>query len=198
MRTPFLALAAAAALVAPGALRAQVPAEPGSFSVAASLFTDDTGSLVGVWYLLGERLNLGLEFEGNRSTSEETVTTRGTENSGVARTREWTLGPAVKWYGRSNGPVVPYLRAKASWGHSRDELELQEELETEAESSVLLLSAGIGAEWFPISQLSIGAHAGVVWQRREVDNRTGQVDRDRTDTDLRTFRSGIELFYYFR
>lgn len=196
IRTLAAALVAST-LVLPRASSAQNPADPGSLSLAASLFTDDVGSVIGVWYLAGSRLNLGLEVEANRSRSEEMVRTPGTQSDGLATSSTWTVGPVVKWYGRSTGPVVPYLRAKAAWGREDDELEILDEVESEGEATRLLISGALGAEWFPISNLSIGAHAGVLWQRREVESRNGQVERDRTDTNWATFRSGIELFYYF-
>lgn len=198
MRLAPLALLVLVGLVTPSTAMAQVPAEPGSISIAASLFTDDDGSVLGVWYLLGSRLNLGLEVELNRATSEETVTSPSTKNDGLAETESWTVGPAVKWYGRVDGPVIPYLRAKVAYGESANELQLRGEIDSEGSSSTFLVSGALGAEWFPIPQLSVGAHAGLFWQRREVDTRNSQVRRDRTDTNWATFRSGIELFYYFR
>jgi hypothetical protein len=59
-------------------------------------------------------------------------------------------------------------------------------------------SLSIGAEWYPIRYLGIGAHAGLQWLNESYDSTAGNVIRDRSTTTWGTFRSGLELHFYFR
>jgi hypothetical protein len=59
-------------------------------------------------------------------------------------------------------------------------------------------SLSLGAEWYPLRYLSIGGHAGLQWLRDDVDSAANGIVRDRTTTSWGTFRSGLEVQFYFR
>lgn len=199
----LLSLSLLLLVLAPAAIRAQpsradspVPVA-GDWTVAASLFTSDTGSVFSVGRMLTDRLSLGLELDLRSTDSEETLQA-SVESRGEATSTDHTIGPTVKWYGTRDTPVSPYLRAKVAFGWDDEELFIQGERQRYEDLFRIQASLSLGAEWYPLRFLGVGGHAGFQWLRDTVDSEANDVARDRTTTTWGTFRSGLELNFYFR
>lgn len=210
MRRPSFAPAALAVLLAaltvsssPASLRAQAGADgaavpvAGDWTLAASLFEPDTGSLFGIGRMLTDRLAVGLELDLRDTDSEETlesnITTRG-----QARSTDHTIGPTLRWYGSRDTPVSPYLRAKMAFGWDDDELIIQGDQQQYQDLFTLQASLSLGAEWYALRYLSVSGQAGIQWRRDTVDSAANGVSRDRSTTTWGTFRSGLALNFWFR
>jgi hypothetical protein len=203
MRPRSVSLAALVLAFLPAAVCAQsgpsTPSVPvaGDWSVSASLFTSSTGSVFTVGRMLSDRLALGMELDLRSIDSEETVDA-SVISRGDATSTDYTIGPTIKWYGSRDTPVSPYLRAKIALGWDDEELIIQDEVQRVEDVFRYQGSLSIGAEWYPIRFLGVGAHAGLQWLRESYDSVTGDVIRDRSTTTWGTFRSGLELHFYFR
>jgi hypothetical protein len=186
-------------LLCPTAISAQEDGLPraGDWSVAASLFTSDTGSVFGIGRMITDRLALGLELDLHGSDAEETVVSNFTSR-GTATNSEHSIGPTAKWYGTRDTPVSPFVRAKIAFGWDDSELIIQDQQQQYSDAFVIQGSVALGAEWYPLRYLSVGGHAGLQWLRETVDSSANGISRDRTTTSWGTFRSGLELNYYFR
>lgn len=202
-RRSYALAAALFALGVPGAARAQggaaasdVPVA-GDWSLAASLFEPDTGSLFGVSRMITDRLAVGLELDLRDTDSEETVQANITTR-GEARGTDHTIGPTLRWYGSRDTPVSPYLRTKVAMGWDDDELIIQGDQFQYQDLFTIQASLSLGAEWYALRYLSVSGHAGLQWRRDTIDSSANGVMRDRTTTTWGTFRSGLELNFYFR
>ena len=61
-------------------------------------------------------------------------------------------------------------------------------------------AVAVGAEWYPIRWLGVGGHTGLVWQRTDteaINDNSGNSFEGATK-NLRTFRSGLMVNFYFR
>ena len=175
------------------------PAVPvaGDWSVSASLFTSSTGSVFTFGRMMTDRLALGMELDLRSIESDETVDASVISN-GDAVSTDYTIGPTIKWYGTRDAPVSPYIRAKVALGWDEEQLVIQDELQRTQDIFTVQGSLSIGAEWYPIRYLGIGAHAGLTWLNESFDSVVNDVTRDRSTTTWGTFRSGLELHFYFR
>ena len=206
-RRALLPLAALAALALPGPAelgaqqsRDHAPGD-GEWSVMFTLFEPDVVTHLGVFRMVGDRINLGLEADLNWADGEQRVE----PDDGIPTRAEgttWTasVGPTVRWYGSRIGPVSPYLRSRLAIGWGGSELYVNDVRQNEEESVSVNLSLGIGAEWYPVSGIGIGGHTGIQWTRTDTDRRSDSqgTDYDGTTQNLRTFRSGLVISFYFR
>ena len=204
-RTSFAALVPVALLTAavlPAPCVAQTGSEPsvpvaGDWTIAASLFEPDAGSLFGLGRMFTDRLAVGLELDlrdtDSRETVESNITTRG-----EARSTDHTVGPFVKWYGARDTPVSPYLRGKLALGWDDGELIIQGDQQQYQDLFTVQASLSLGAEWYALRYLSVSGHAGFQWRRDTIDSSANGVMRDRETTTWGTFRSGLELNFWFR
>ncbi len=204
-RTSFAALVPLALLTAavlPAPSLAQTGSEPsvpvaGDWTIAASLFEPDAGSLFGLGRMFTDRLALGLELDLRDSDSRETVESNITTR-GEARSTDHTVGPFVKWYGARDTPVSPYLRGKLALGWDDGELIIQGDQQQYQDLFTVQASLSLGAEWYALRYLSVSGHAGLQWRRDTIDSSANGVMRDRETTTWGTFRSGLELNFWFR
>ena len=95
-------------------------------------------------------------------------------------------------------PVSPYLRGKFAVGWNDNELIIQGDQQQYQDIFTIQGSLSLGAEWYPLRYLSVGGHAGLQWVRDTVDSASNNIVRERTSTSWGTFRSGLELNFYFR
>ena len=187
-----------ALLALPSAVHAQAP-ERGTWSVGLPLFTEDVGSVLNGGLMATDRLHLGLEVNLRAAQVEEEVnrTTLGL-NSEVEAT-DFAFGPVVKWYGSGIGPVVPFLRLRGLWGRGTQQITVGGDPFREIDTTVLAGGLSLGAEWFPIRQLSLSGHTGLEYSREtfeRIDFDGDVIERSRDD--LRTFRSALAVTFYFR
>jgi hypothetical protein len=199
-RTPTaLALTLGAALLLATPTQAQRLPVRGDWSIASQLFTSDFGTVFGVWRMMTDRINGGVEVDFRYGDSEEDVVSN-VSIRGTVTTWELNIGPSVKFYGLRTGPVSPYLRFKASVGWASSKFQLVNSVQRDEDRFNLQGSAALGAEWYPIRQLAIGAHTGFQWLRTTLDRaeNDGSIVRNRVTDTLGTFRSGLELHFFFR
>lgn len=188
-----------ALLVAGGSLTAQTVPAAGSWGLTAAL-PDGGGNTFGLWRMIGARTNLGFEADYRYTRAEDDASTPQLGPDLVARRSRIVLGPTVKRYLRERGPVAAYVRASAAWGWSDDELERPAggAVERDTKETTQLYRVALGADWFPFPELAIGAFTGIVAVRDDIEVQVAGVGTaTRKTTTWNTFRSGIELQYYF-
>jgi hypothetical protein len=189
-------LAAAALAVAwllPGEAGAQ---ETEGFPRAPSIaLAAGGGSTVGVWFPMGDRLQVGAEIGlgWNR---------RGGTEGGADPSSAWsgavnlTVKVPLEGAEGAEGNLVPYFVAgpqmNVAGGEGRTDVTL------------LGAMAGFGLDWFPAPRVSVGGHVGARVTRRRVEHRgldhfgNPTTLSDRTDWSLATLSSGIRVHLYLR
>lgn len=195
----LLTLALALGLASASPADAQRVPVDGDWSISAQLFNSDLGTIFGLWHMFTDRINAGIEAEIRSGESSEELDAQ-VVTRGVATTDLFTIGPSIKLYGMRGGPVSPYLRAKVQMGWERRKLTQNEDLLRDEDFAVKQGSVSLGAEWYPIRALGIGFHTGLQYLRSNgtiVDN-LGNLTRERESTTYGTFRSGLEVHFFFR
>jgi hypothetical protein len=173
----------------------------GDWSVSFTAFETDVVTQFGIFRMFGDRANVGLEAELDWADGNQTVIQEGglrVEAEGT--TWSFLVGPSVRWYGLRSGPVSPYLRTKLAVGWGGSELFVNENRQNEDDFFRFQASVAVGAEWYPIRWLGVGGHTGLVWQRTDteaVNDNSGNTLEGATK-NLRTFRSGLMVNFYFR
>jgi len=194
------ALAACLALLAllPAPTRAQGP-EKGDWSVGILLFSDDTGTVFNLGRQWTDRLHVGVEVDLREASIEDDVSdiTLGVDTR-VANS-DFAIGPVAKWYGRPVGPVVPFLRGRVVVGWGDQVFEQAGAEQWREDSFQIAASLGIGAEWFPMRQISFSGYTGVQTTRSTRDRvfASGST-AERTIVNSGTFRSALSIAFYFR
>jgi opacity protein-like surface antigen len=143
-----------------------------------------SNSVVGVGFRVGERTDLLLEV-GGRATDD-----------GTNETTNVLLRPMLKRYlGAIDRRVVPYLvfGARAEWTR------IESAGTQTANFRRLGGLAGVGLDWFPAKQVSVGGHVGVdvVSLRRESTPFLPGDDGVSTGMEVGTFSSGVRLRLFF-
>jgi len=189
-------LAAAAALaVTATAAHAQDTAQaaPRVNSISIGLGSTPT---IGFWHRLSPRAELGVEV-GARYVNA------GLDDSDQdSHASDITVGPALKLYGRADGPVRPYTYAQVSAGYASGTSTSIDPLggafEIKSHEWDFGAGVGLGLEWFPIERVSLGGHAGILgqWVRSTIENPTGP-DSKAHGAVLSTFTSGLRAQLYF-
>jgi hypothetical protein len=196
LRTLALSLVAAFALGQP--LHAQGP-EKGDFSVGILLFTAETGTVMNIGRQWTDRLHIGVELDYRGASIHQEVTNVALGVETRVSRHDFALGPVVRWYGTPVGPVVPFLRVRAiaGWGDEKFEQAGAEQLREE--TNTLAASVGIGAEWFPMRQISLSGYTGLQVSRVKTDRifPTGEFATQKT-INSGTFRSALSISFYFR
>lgn len=186
------------AAVVPANLRAQGP-DKGDWSIGILLFTDDTGTVFNVGRQWTDRLHIGVEVDLREASIEDEVTDVSLGVDTRVAASDFLVGPVAKWYGRSMGPVLPFIRGRvvAGWG---DQVFEQAGVERWSDDTFqVAASLGIGAEWFPMRQISFSGYTGIqtsraVQERVYPDGRSAE----RTTVNSGTFRSALSISFYFR
>lgn len=174
----------------------------GDWSLMFTLFEPDALTHFGVFRMVGDRMNLGLEAEFTWADGDQEVEQ---VESGILIRSEGTtwdllIGPSLRWYGDRIGPVSPYLRSRLSVGWGGSELFVNDERQRHSDSFAMQASVGVGAEWYPISRLGVGGHTGVSFTRnrtKDMNEQNGSQAESIT-RNVRTFRSGLVVNFYFR
>jgi hypothetical protein len=180
MKNGILILAGALLLAPATPLAAQTitshPAsERGQHSLALSFYG---GQQIGYWTKKSDRTDLGLDFGVSGAFRDET--TDLTIN----------LTPALKHYLSAAGALAPYsyVGLPFSWNRtSRDNVGAPD-----GSSSAVSVggSVGLGLDWFPLPQVSIGGHAGLVAYHWGSEGAEGTFI-------INTLSSGVRVQLYF-
>ncbi len=164
------------------------PLEKGTRSLQFAVPTFGLGGLgsaqVGYWRFLSDRVNAGLvadlSLAYNRIENANQVSTQTSVSL--------ALGPEAKLYtmagGRSVAPFV-HLGARAGYGRAWTDNGL-------ARWNVSgTLAAGIGVDWFPTDNVSVGGHTGVAVTYLHADSGDAWNNRIAFDTSTGTLRLHI-------
>ncbi|MDT8437356.1 MAG: hypothetical protein RRA92_11455 [Gemmatimonadota bacterium] len=172
--------------------------QPGRWSLGLEI-PDGGGSRIGLWHMSGARTNLGLQVGVQWSDSEDSQDEGGSSSEFAG----WSISvePTLQRYLSTSEVVVPFLLFGVDFGIGQSRQRLlapdrpRESLRTHYS---LGARAGVGAEWFPLSRMSVGGHTGVRISYRSDDTEdTLLSDRSGHTGSLRTFVSGILLRLYF-
>jgi len=185
-------------LTLPASLRGQ-GAEKGTWSVGIPLFTEDVGSVLNLGRMMTDRLHLGIELDLRAARLEEDANRPSAGIDAKIENRDFAIGPVLKWYGTDVGPVVPFLRLRGLWGQSSQRVTLIETVVQQDDTTLWAASLGLGAEWFPIRQLSLSGYTGFQYSTQTRERREDDGDQvDRTTENAGTFRSALTVAFYFR
>lgn len=158
------------------------------------------GSELGLWRMVGERTNFGLQV-GFRWADDE--------SEGDDREQErldWaiSLSPTVQRYLFVRGSVSPFVLVRAEVALSRAEALSVSPAGgslSRLTSRTLGVRAGLGAEWIPLPDVSIGGHTGVrfshAWVDQEATSSGGLVEVEGTSGRAATFVSALTLRIFF-
>lgn len=171
----------------------------GDWSISVAAFEPDDDLGFGLHHMLSDRVNLGLEVDFEWTKTDGAVTSGNNNAQGESRVWNLLAGPVLKWYGTRAGPVSPFVRLHGALGWGKERVHTEGNIEDLNEVSALLVSLGIGAEWYPIPQLGIGGHTGfqVTREKQDLDPRD-DLHFDFDTWAVQTFRSGIRASFYFR
>lgn len=196
---PLVAVLLCCAAVAwPGAVEAQAP-EKGTWSVGLPLFTNNVGSVLNAGFMVTSRLHLGLEANLQAAEVEQDVNRPTLGFNSEVESWDFAFGPILKWYGSGIGPVTPFLRFRGLIGWGSEQITVESEPFRETDTSILGASLAIGAEWFPIRQLSLSGYTGVDYTRQSLERLEFDGDLiERAGSDFGTFRSALAVTFYFR
>jgi hypothetical protein len=198
--TRFLFIGACLALMTAGEAAAQSPLpESGSWFITASL-PDGGGNDAGIWRVIGAKTSLGIEIDYRYSSTTDENSTQQLGPDAINRDRRFVVGPSIKRYLRVRDRIGAYLRGSFGVGWRDIELERPRTgiIERDTKDVQEILRAAIGADWFPFDGVAIGAFTGIVGVHSTLEvqiSNAGSVKR--TTWTWNTFRSGIELQYYF-
>ena len=185
-------------LALPVSLRGQ-GAEKGTWSVGIPLFTEDVGSVLNLGRMMTDRLHLGIELDLRAAELEEDANRPSAGIDAKIENRDFAIGPVLKWYGTDVGPVVPFLRLRGLWGQSSQRVTLIETVVQQDDTTLWAASLGLGAEWFPLRQLSLSGYTGFQYSTQTRERREDDGDQvDRTTESAGTFRSALTVAFYFR
>jgi hypothetical protein len=179
------AMALAAVAASPAAAQqagSQNALQKGRRSISFSL-PDGGGTSFGIWTMLSERTNLGLNV-GIEMQDSDAPDVEGWELQ---------LAPAIKRYTRSLGPVTPFLYGEVNLGFGESS-----QGANDVSNWGTGAFGGLGVEWFPVRSVSIGGYTGIGlrYTSSEVDT-PGLPSDTRTDFRLSTATSGLSLQIYF-
>jgi hypothetical protein len=97
----------------------------------------------GLWYMVTDNINLGMNFG------------LGIDRQGAANTvTTWDvlLAPAMRYYLSTSGVVAPYIHGQANIRFYDDKSDKHVNLG---------VAGGIGVEWFPVRNFSVGGQTGL-------------------------------------
>jgi len=160
---------------------AQTPATISQGTKSLSFGIDGDGSAeAGIWLFISDRSNLGLlgtlDWVSEDRSSPRPDRTQFTLG----------IGPRIKWYVTGAPRVAPFWFGGLAFTHTRR----TEEGEDDRTSRGVGLEGGLGVDWFPVDQMSVGGWTGIRLgsDRAENDDRT---------TQLRSFTTGLRAHIYF-
>jgi len=196
--SPPLSLAMLALLALPGGAEGQAP-EQGTWSFGLPLFTENVGSVLNAGFMATSRLHVGLEVNLQAAEVEQDVNRPTLGFNSRVETQDLAFGPVLKWYGSGVGPVTPFLRFRGLVGWGNEQITVEGEPFRETDTTILGAALAVGAEWFPIRQLSLSGYTGFDYTRQTLERLDFDGDVvERTGSDFGTFRSALSVTFYFR
>jgi len=162
----------------------------GRWSLAFAL-PDGGGSQFGVWKMVSGRSNLGLNLGIDHSFDVETWGPDSARSRSGSVYWTFSLQPSMKRYLFVRDPVSPFLSIALKGSYGWNESGPFRRLSRSA-----TLSAGVGADWTPLRDLSIGASTGIEW----TEGMVSENDPDATKNMFSLFgtRTGsLTLHLYF-
>lgn len=173
-------------LLGASAAMAQRPAtlEPGTKSISFALPGNGWGQSFGIWKMISDDTNLGINVRLNRRSGDVAGST-ATKQFGLS------VGPEIRYYTADFGPVVPFIYGSANIGYSK-------ESEPGDRSAMTLgLGGGLGVEWFPLDNIGISGFTGVVLDHTRHSIRAGGSTMKQSSTMFGTVTSGLSINLYF-
>ncbi|HEX7117674.1 MAG TPA: hypothetical protein VF212_02745 [Longimicrobiales bacterium] len=148
------------------------------------------GASFGFWTMRSPRTNLGIDVN---------LSLRRNEDSDEDALTDWgiTAGPAIKrYFPWTSGPVAPFFYGGVNLSWRSNDLGGGGTVER---TLGLGLSGGVGVEWFPTRQISIGGYTGLHagYSRETQENEALDLEASRSAFNLNTFRSSLTLHIYF-
>jgi hypothetical protein len=131
--------------------------QKGRYSLAFSL-PDGGGAQFGVWKMVSGRSNLGVNLGIDHQFQEETWGPDSARSSSGTQFWTFSLEPSIKRYLFLRDRVSPFLTAGLEGSYGWVAAGGLKEYNRKA-----TLLAGIGADWTPLRDVSIGASTGITW-----------------------------------
>jgi hypothetical protein len=162
----------------------------GRWSLAFSL-PDGSGTRLGVWKMVSGRSNLGLNLGIDHKFQEETWGPDSARSRSGTLFWTFSLEPSIKRYLFLRENVSPFLTAALQGSYGWISAGGVKQYNRNA-----TLLAGVGADWTPLRDVSIGASTGITWTEGIAD------DNDVTATKHRvsifgTQTGSLTLHLYF-
>jgi hypothetical protein len=129
----------------------------GRWSLAFSL-PDGGGAQFGVWKMVSGRSNLGLNLGIDHQFQEETWGPDSARSRSGTLFWTFSLQPAIKRYLFLRERVSPFVTAALEGSYGWVSAGGLKEYDRKA-----TLLAGLGADWTPLRDVSIGASTGIKW-----------------------------------
>ena len=165
--------------------------EKGRWSLAFSL-PDGGGAQLGVWKMVSGRSNVGMNL-GVDHTYREQTWGPDSARTGYGQEYFWTfsLQPSIKRYLFLRERVSPFMMAalEGSYGWRNSG---RVRLFTKGAT----LSAGLGADWTPLRDVSIGASTGIEWTESMSSANDFQATKYKTSI-FDTHTGSLSLHLYF-
>ena len=190
MRSLLVALLVTLSL--PAALEAQESASEtlvtGRRSITFNIFSGGTGSF-GVWKMRSEAQNLGVLVDAAIQYRHTAVEGDGNDRTAVGFSVG--VGPELRRYTSVSGRVAPYgfMGGRLGFGYGRTTIE--PDLEDDSWNALLSGRIGLGVDFFPVRNLSIGAQTGVGATLRYAPMDTPFGDADDVAFDIGTFGASL-------
>lgn len=171
MKTLLRGIAALTLLAAPAAAQ-EAPADSlAKGAVSATFSINGSESTLGLWKMVGDAHNLGLQLGIGIQSGENDAANIEADNRFVS------LGLMSRHYVGRRGPVAPFLEAGGYVAVQKIESESVLGGESEEDGLGLGVQAAFGAEWFPHPRVSFGALSGIRFDRNRLE-----MDDDETVT----------------
>ncbi len=157
--------------------------EPGQRSISFGLPGNLGHNTFGFWTMHSEKLNLGLNLGLN-------LVSNSTDGTTTSKVSNISIGPALRYYAGSLGPVVPFLHGQADIRYGKTD-------QPDRSSKGFGLASGLGAEWFPTRNISISGTTGLGFSANWVSTSQGGTTIKTSNTGIGTFTSALTIQLYF-
>jgi hypothetical protein len=180
------ALGLALTLSVAGTAAAQRPAglEQGKRSISFGLPGDGGSTTFGIWTMFADDLNLGLNLGLNLNSAS-------TEGTTTNKTTFFSIAPALRYYTGALGPVSPFLYGETELSYGKAQQP------NNGANTGFGLAGGLGAEWFPVGNISIAGFTGLGLNARWTSTTTGATTVKSSILSLGTRTSGLSINFYF-
>ena len=179
------------------------PLAVGVQSLSFNVTGDGTGSF-GYWRMRSERTNVGLEIGFGGEQTWSTFNAESGNESDQSTTRvAVSVGPRFRRYTDVGQRVSPFVQTGASvgFGYQRSEHSPGSggggEVVQSGHSVELNGSLGIGAEWFPLSRVSLSGYTGVNAGAAYATSKTSHSSANGWRLRAGTFTTGLSFRIYF-